>query len=79
MQDVHQETWLIFYDDIRLGTIAERAGVPLDLEPIRKEVESAESFMIPCKARDSSRSALPCGQPNTAVRRTVADFAIRVI
>jgi hypothetical protein len=24
MQDVHQETWLIFYDDIRLGTIAER-------------------------------------------------------
>jgi hypothetical protein len=32
MQDVHQETWLIFYDDIRLGTIAERAGVLLDLD-----------------------------------------------
>jgi hypothetical protein len=32
MQDVHRETWLIFYDDIRLGTIAERAGVPLDLD-----------------------------------------------
>jgi hypothetical protein len=31
MQDVHQETWLIFYDDIRVGTIAERAGVPLRL------------------------------------------------
>jgi hypothetical protein len=32
MQDVHQETWLIFYDDIRVGTIAERSGVPLDLD-----------------------------------------------
>lgn len=32
MQDVHQVTWLIFYDDIRVGTIAERSGVPLDLD-----------------------------------------------
>src|SRR4051794_28723036 len=32
MQDVHQETWCIFYDDIRVGTIAERAGVPNDVD-----------------------------------------------
>ena len=32
MQDVHQDIWLIFYDDIRVGTIAERSGVPLDLD-----------------------------------------------
>ena len=28
--DANQETWLIHYDDIRVGTIAMRAGVPVD-------------------------------------------------
>jgi hypothetical protein len=31
LKDVHQETWCIFYDDIRIGTISERAGVPLEV------------------------------------------------
>ena len=29
---MHQETWRIFYDGIRVGTIAERAGVPVDVD-----------------------------------------------
>jgi hypothetical protein len=28
--DANQETWLIHYDDIRVGSIAMRAGVPAD-------------------------------------------------
>jgi hypothetical protein len=30
--DSHRETWLVFYGDIPVGTIAERAGVPADLD-----------------------------------------------
>jgi hypothetical protein len=29
--NVHQETWHICYDDVRIGTIAIRAGVPTDV------------------------------------------------
>ncbi|MET4846983.1 hypothetical protein [Bradyrhizobium japonicum] len=25
----HQETWYIYFDDVRVGTISERAGVPV--------------------------------------------------
>jgi hypothetical protein len=28
----HQVTWHVFYDDIRVGTISERAGVPIDVD-----------------------------------------------
>ena len=28
--DANQEIWLIHYDDIRVGSIAMRAGVPVD-------------------------------------------------
>jgi hypothetical protein len=28
--DANQETWLIHYDDIRVGSIAMRTGVPVD-------------------------------------------------
>ena len=28
--DANQETWLIHYDDIRVGSISQRAGVPAD-------------------------------------------------
>ena len=28
----HQVTWHVFYDDIRVGTIGERAGVPVDVD-----------------------------------------------
>jgi hypothetical protein len=30
--DSHRETWLVFYGDVLVGSIAERAGVPADLE-----------------------------------------------
>ena len=30
-RDVHQECWHIFYGDVRVGTITERAGVPHDV------------------------------------------------
>ena len=30
--DSHRETWLVFYGDVPVGTIAERAGVPADLD-----------------------------------------------
>jgi hypothetical protein len=30
--DAHQETWLIHYRDVRVGRIAIRAGVPLDVD-----------------------------------------------
>ena len=30
--DSHRETWVVFYGDVPAGTIAERAGVPADLE-----------------------------------------------
>jgi hypothetical protein len=30
--NVHQETWHVYYDDIRIGSIAERAGVPVDVD-----------------------------------------------
>ena len=29
---VHQETWRIYYDDVRVGTIGERAGVLIDVD-----------------------------------------------
>lgn len=32
MQGVHQETWHVFYGDIHVGTIGERAGVPRDVD-----------------------------------------------
>jgi hypothetical protein len=28
----HQTTWHVYYDDIRVGRIGERAGVPVDVE-----------------------------------------------
>lgn len=30
--DAHQETWQIYYGDVQVGTIGERAGVPKDVE-----------------------------------------------
>src|SRR5215475_39837 len=30
--DSHREVWLVFYGDIPVGTIGERAGVPADLD-----------------------------------------------
>jgi hypothetical protein len=30
--DVHQETWHVYYGDVRIGTIAVRAGVPNDVD-----------------------------------------------
>jgi hypothetical protein len=30
--DSHRETWLVFYGDVPVGMIAERAGVPADLD-----------------------------------------------
>ena len=30
--DSHRETWIVFYGDVPVGTIAERAGVPSDLD-----------------------------------------------
>jgi len=29
--DPHRETWLIFYGDVHVGTIGERAGVPVNV------------------------------------------------
>src|SRR5262245_21706970 len=30
--DSHRETWIVFYGDVPVGAIAERAGVPADLD-----------------------------------------------
>jgi hypothetical protein len=30
--DPHRESWTIFYDDVRVGTIGKRAGVPVDVD-----------------------------------------------
>jgi hypothetical protein len=30
--DTHRESWTIFYDDVRVGTIGKRAGVPVDVD-----------------------------------------------
>jgi hypothetical protein len=30
--DRHQERWLIYYGDVHVGTIGERAGVPVDVD-----------------------------------------------
>ncbi|MBN9007221.1 MAG: hypothetical protein J0H40_17625 [Rhizobiales bacterium] len=32
LRDVHQETWCIYYGDVRVGTISQRAGVPLNVQ-----------------------------------------------
>ena len=29
----HQKTWQIYYGDVRVGTIGERAGVPIEADP----------------------------------------------
>ena len=50
----------------------------LDLEPIRKLLESNESDVIPYWALDSFGSAR-CGSLNTAVLRIATAFVIRVI
>jgi hypothetical protein len=31
-REAHQECWHIFYGDVRVGTITERAGVPHDVD-----------------------------------------------
>ena len=31
-KDRHQECWQIFYGDVQVGTITERAGVPKDAD-----------------------------------------------
>jgi hypothetical protein len=28
----HQETWHVYYGDVHVGTISERAGVPVDVD-----------------------------------------------
>jgi hypothetical protein len=28
----HQETWYVFYDDVRVGTIGKRSGVPMHVD-----------------------------------------------
>jgi len=28
--DTSQETWLVYYGDVRVGSIGQRAGVPVD-------------------------------------------------
>ena len=30
--DTHRESWTIFYDDVRVGTIGKRAGVPIKVD-----------------------------------------------
>jgi hypothetical protein len=30
--DPHQETWHVYLDDVHVGTIGERAGVPVHLD-----------------------------------------------
>jgi hypothetical protein len=30
--DPHRESWSVYYDDVRVGTIAKSAGVPLESE-----------------------------------------------
>jgi hypothetical protein len=30
--DRHHETWHVYYDDVHVGTIGERAGVPIDVD-----------------------------------------------
>ena len=30
--DAQQETWLVYYGDLHVGTISERAGVPADAD-----------------------------------------------
>ncbi len=30
--DPHRESWIIFYDDVRVGMIGKRAGVPVDVD-----------------------------------------------
>ena len=30
--DTHRESWSIYYDDIRVGTIGRRAGVPIEVD-----------------------------------------------
>jgi hypothetical protein len=31
--DAHQETWLVYYGDVRVGSIAIRSGNPADTDP----------------------------------------------
>jgi hypothetical protein len=31
-RDAHQEVWHVFYGDVRVGSIGERAGVPIDVD-----------------------------------------------
>jgi hypothetical protein len=50
----------------------------VDLEPIRKLLESDESDMIPCQALDSVESAR-CGNLSTGVPRIELGFVTRVI
>jgi hypothetical protein len=57
--DTHRETWHVYYGDLRVGTIGERAGVPVDvdqwgwscgfypgLEPGQHQDGSAETFEL---------------------------------
>ena len=32
--DPHRESWSIYYDDVRIGTIARRAGVPVEVDQL---------------------------------------------
>jgi len=30
--NAHQETWHVYFDDVHIGSIGERAGVPVDVD-----------------------------------------------
>lgn len=79
--DRHQETWHIYYGDTRVGTIGERAGVPVDVDqwgwkcgfyPVDhrgiSEVGTAATF-------EEARTAFEVAWGSYLPRCTEADFA----
>jgi hypothetical protein len=76
----HQETWHVYYGDVRVGTISERAGVPVDEDKwgwncgFYPGTEPGEYLSGTAATFDQARAEFAKVWPVFLSKRTDADF-----
>src|SRR5438477_1420133 len=76
----HQETWLVYYGDVQVGTIGRRAGVPVDVDQwgwscgFYPGTRPGEHLGGTAATLDQARDAFARAWPVFLANRTEADF-----
>ena len=78
--EAHQETWRVYYGDVRVGTISMRSGIPVDEDPwgwscgFYPGSEPGEYISGTAATFDQARAEFGEAWPVFLAKRTDADF-----